>query len=278
MNRRSYLATVGAAAIAGRLSDPRAPGFRSSDDARTETPTVTGTYADQPDGPESYPVRLDEPTRDAATEYVEEFERVRTANALHRDDVEDLHASSRSVYDTAAFGGHLLLASGSGYANYADGTHADWGQAPALFFVGSDLTVRVADYDHRYFHCSEVYAADDPAENVADECEGTHGEYRAYNLHHERHGLSVTVTFLGEDGERNVLEREYDLGVLDGVKQSSVTRRRGTYRVTASLDDGATATYEWELQSAPTFGIAPVTVLVTPAGGVAVRRLPFQEI
>lgn len=238
----------------------------------------TGTYASQPSGPEPYPDRPGEMTRDAAIAYVAEFERVRTYNALHEADVEELSVDSRTAYDTAAHGGHHVLAAGSGYANYADGAHADWGQVPALYFVGPDLTVRVADYEDRYFHCSEVFAADDPAENFADECEGTHAEYRAYNLHAEPHDLSVTVSLVDDEQTQQVLEREYELGTTEGVQQGSVTRRRGTYRLTASLESGPTTTFRWELSSAPTYRDPPVTVLVTPAGGVTVRRPPFPEL
>lgn len=278
MNRRSYLATAGSVVLAGCLSDVRAPGTRPKTGTDARTPDQTGTYASQPAGPERYPDRPGELTRDAAVAYVEEFERVRTYNALHEADVEEIHADSRTVYDTAAHGGHHVLASGSGYANYADGVHADWGQSPALYFVGPSLTVRAADYDDHYFHCSEVFAADDPAENFADACEGDDATYRAYNLHPTPHSLSVTVSLLGDGSPTTVLERRYDLGTTDGLKQGSVTRRRGTYRLTASLDSGPATSYRWTIRSAPTYEDPPVTVLVTPAGAVTVRRPPFPEV
>lgn len=248
-----------------------------------ETPQATGTYADSPDGPEPYPERPDDLTPASVRRYVKSYEFARTTNVLHEPDVEELSVRSRAVYDTSGQGGHYALAACRGYANYADGVHADWGQLPALFFVGPQLTVRVEHLDDHYFDCNDVFAADDPEENIAGVCEGGTASYRVYNLHPEEHVVSVTVEFLGDGDLASALtstvalERTYRMGPATALRQESVTYRRGTYRLTAAIEGGPETTYQWELQHEPTHDDPPVSVVVTPVGGVAVRRPPFHE-
>jgi hypothetical protein len=242
-----------------------------------DTPQLTGTYADDPTGPAAYPNRPEDPTRETVTEYVQAFERARTENSLHASDVTDLSASARTHYDTAAHGGHYVLAMGSGYANYEDGTHADWGQLHALYFVAPDLTVRIEDRADYYFDCETVYAAEDTAENFAQQCEGTSAEYLLYNFRPEERQVTVTVEYLGENGTETALERTRAVAGTTALEQGSVTYRQGTYRVMATLDDGRAATYEWDLSLAPD-GSPTVTVLVTPVGGITVRPVPFDEL
>lgn len=287
-SRRQLLRSGGlclAGPFAGCLGDDAAYPPTGTADTTTASPTeslpdapkFTGTYADDPTGPAAYPDSPADLTRETVTEYVQAFERARTENALHASDVTDLSASARTHYDTAAHGGHYVLAMGSGYANYEDGTHADWGQLPALYFVAPDLTVRIEDRADHYFDCEEVYAADDPAENFAQGCEGTSAEYQLYNFRPEERRVTVTVEYLGGDETETALERTRTVAGTTALRQGSVTYRRGTYRVTATLDDGREATHEWDLSLAPD-GSPTVTVLVTPVGGITVRTVPFDGV
>ncbi|NHN40625.1 hypothetical protein G9C85_03100 [Halorubellus sp. JP-L1] len=250
------------------------------DTARETTREVTdsGTYADAPDGPESYPSRPSDPDRATAVEFVEAFEHARTYNSLHEDDVEDLSVSAKSQYDRAAHGGHYALATTTGYANYADGVHADWGQAPALYHVSADLVVRVGRYEDYYGDCEDVFASDDPSENFAEICEGGDAAFRAYNLHPDAHTVTVDVDYLDESGATDVLAEEYFVGTTDAVQQGSVTYRKGTYRITATLENGAHDSADWTLDREPTWDDPPLCVLVEPTGGLDIRRVPFQEL
>lgn len=250
----------------------------TSTETPVPTPAETGTYAVVPDGPKQYPDRPTSTDRDAALGFAREFERVHVHNSLHESDIEDLYADSTTAYDVEAHGGHYVLATGSGYANYADGVHADWGQAPAIYFVSPDLAVRAEDLDSRYFDCEEVFAAESPEENFAGTCSGDDASYRAYNLHPSTRTLTVTVDFLAGDEVVSVLQREYDLATGTGVLQESVTYRRGTYRVTASLPGGPSTTAEWTLESAPAYDDPPLTVIVTPVDDVRIRRPPFPAL
>lgn len=302
-DRRRFVQTAGGsllAFLAGCTS--AAPGGQSATETPTQTPTrtptATGTYGDLPTGPESYPDRPTDFTPETVRAYVHDVEHARTHNTLYEPDMTDISLQCQTASDRAAHGGYYAFASCSGYANYPE-AHADWGQAPAWYFVSPELTVRVSDYDSQYFHCTDVFASEDPGENFAEVCEGGDAAYRVYNMHTESHTVSVTVEFLGADGAnetketkettevketneaneagRTVLEREYTLAPTAGVEQGSVTYRSGTYRLTASLDE-LEATYWWELQSEPTYEDPPLVVLVTPAGGLTIRRVPFQRV
>jgi hypothetical protein len=285
-DRRTVLRASGVALLGGLAGCLETGALDGSSESPTDSPTLTprgtpaatGTYADAPSGPESYPDRPDELTRESVVEYVRTYEHARVTNLLHEPDVADLHVECTGVHDTAAHGGHYALAHCTGYANYEDGLHADWGQRPALFFVAPTLTVRIEDLEDHYFHCSEVFAADDSSENFAAVCEGGDAAYEAYNVHPEPQTLSVTVAFLGDGGSETVLERTYEMGPAGGLRQGSVTYRKGTYRVTAALADGPEATTGWTLRSEQTYEDQPLTVLVTPHGGLRFHRPPFPEV
>jgi hypothetical protein len=298
-SRRRLLAAVASSALAATTAgclgdaigtapstpDPGAaettPGDATDHDTVRETTravTESGTYADAPSGPEAYPSRPDEVDRAAAVAFVEAFEYARTYNSLHEDDVEELSVSVESHYDRAAHDGHYALATTTGYANYADGLHADWGQSPALYYASADLVVRVGRFEDFYGDCRDVFASDDPTENFAAICEGGDAAFRAYNLHPEAHTVSVDVDYLGEEGATDVLAEDYFLGTNDAIQQESVTYRKGTYRVSATLETGARASADWPLDREPTWEDPPLCVLVEPTGGLAIRRVPFHEL
>lgn len=243
----------------------------------TAMPTTTGTYASTPRGPSEYPDRPDEATTDAALTFAKAFERTRAYNMLHEQDVEEISVQGAAKSDRPAYGGHYVLATASGYANYADDLHADWGQLPALYFVSPDLVVRAGDYRDKYFDCSEVFASETSGENFATPCDGQWASYRVHNLHTELHELSVSVVYDPEGASTPVLEREYNVESTGGIQQESVTYRRGTYRVTAETPEGLSASRDWHLGGPPDQD-RPLTVLVTPAGSLRIRRVPFGSV
>ena len=291
--RRRLLQSVGAgllAAVAGCTSRPA--GDESSAEptvttTSTATPTPvplpTGTYASKPDGPSDYPDRPDELTRETVVEYAKAFEYARAKNSLHEPNIEESNVESDAVYDTASGGGHYVIAAADGYANYSDGVHADLGRSPTFYFLAPGLTVRIGDGASQYFDCTDVFAAEDPEKNFAEVCEGGDAAYRVYNFCPETRDLTVTVEFLGEDGEQTanptpVLEREYGLRGAFALQQGSVTYRRGVYRLTARLGNGTETASRWELFSEPTYEDPPVSVIIDTRGDLQVRRPPFPEL
>lgn len=240
--------------------------------------TASGTYADAPDGPKSYPDRPTDASKAPSVAFAEAFESARAYNSLHEPDAETVSTSASTHHHRAMHDGHYVLATASGYANYADGVHADWGQSPALYYVSPDLVVRTGRLEDYYSDCEDVFASDDPSENFAAICEGGDAAFRAYNMHPDGHTLSVTVDYLGEDGDERILEDEYFLGTNDAVEQGSVTYRKGTYRVTAALESGGRATHDWTLRTEPTYADPPLCVVVEPTSALTIRRIPFDEV
>ena len=119
----------------------------TSTSTRTPTP-ARGTYADAPEGPKSYPERPEEVTRKSALKYARAFETARTYNTLYEPDQEHISIDCTVKFDTATHGGQYIVAACTGWADYADEVHADWGQAPALYFIRPDLTVRAGEYQY----------------------------------------------------------------------------------------------------------------------------------
>lgn len=244
-------------------------------------------------GPADYPDRPDDLTRSTAKTYIRAIEHARVENRLRTygdRSVEDLSLTCRVVYDEHAHGGHYVLASCRGYANYDDGTHADWGHSPGFYFVAPGLTVGNARPENRRRDCENAFAAADSDENFATPCEGEAASFRVYSFCPEgadtaphAYDPKVTIEFLGADGtstgsSTTLLEDRYSVFPGRAVEQETVTYRRGTYRLTATLPNGAEARFRWPLFEEPSTDTPPVTVLVTPAGGVRIRRVPFPEI
>lgn len=285
--RRRLLAGAGsglAAALAGCLAsdDPESGDAETTTDTATttvESHTVSesGTIADDPPGPEPYPDRPTDGSRAAAVEFVEAFEYARTYNSLHEDDVEKISVDAVTHYDRADNDGHYVLARGSGYANYSDGAHADWGQATAFYYVEPSFAVRTGYYEDHYSDCEDVFASDDPDENFSTPCEEPPAGFRAYNLSPNARTLEVSVEYRGEV-TTEVFADQYFLGTIDAIEQESVTYRKGTYRVTARVEDGPTASADWELQREASYRDPPLCILVEPTGALTIRRVPFHEL
>lgn len=256
-------------------SDPPPAAESPTTDRTTRAITDAGTYADTVAGPEDYPSRPDDDGRSSAIEYAEAFEYARTYNSLHADDVEELSVSANARHVTAAHDGHYAIAAGSGYANYADDVHADWGQQPALFYVRNDLVVRVGDSEHHYDDCEEVYASDDPDGNFAQPCEGGDATMRLVNSHPDAHEIDVSITHLDAAGTPTIFADEYFLGTGFGATQESITYRKGIYRITATVDTGATATTEWEIDTEQAYDDPVPTIVIEPTGGLTIRRVRF---
>lgn len=245
----------------------------------TTTPTeASGTFADTPAGPEPYPDRPADPTREAVLSYVQTFEHAIVYNSLHEPDAETISVDCTAEYDVEADGGHYALATCTGYANYADDVHADWGQLPAVYYVSDDATIRVEELDDRYRHYTEVFASDDPDENVEQPGEGRWAGYRVYNMDTDHHELSVTVDFLGGFTPVEAFATEYALGPRAGILQESVTYRRGAYRITARLEDGTQATYRWTVTDDEDYGQFETSIFVTPTGGLTIREPAFDRL
>lgn len=244
----------------------------------TSTPPDARTYADVPAGPEQYPERPADPTPDAVRSYARSFEHAAAYNTLYEADAETVSVDCEAVHDGAADGGHYALATCTGFASYADGVHADWGQVPALYYVAGDLTVRVERLRDRHRSFEDVFAAENPAANVEQPGEGRSAGFRVYNLDTESHAVSVSVSFRGGPSPRPVFASEYHIDPAAGVLQGSVTYRRGEYRIEARVAGGGRTTARWTVEAGPGYGEQWTSVVVAPTGRVSVRRPAFGEL
>jgi hypothetical protein len=252
-------------------------------DTPTPAPLPERTVADPPDGPEPYPDRPERDTSDAAVAFARQFEYAQGYNLLHESDAETIsvNAQARHVRAVAA-GGHYVLGSRGGYANYADGVHADLGTTPRLYVVSPGYAVRVPRSEDRLRNCEEVDAADDASDNFAAECSGDDARYAVVNLAPETRELDVTVsrvetseTASRAGGGETVTDESYRLLPGRAVVFDGVTRRRGLYRLTVTAGDRET-TAEWDLRNGP--GERPPTVVSTPRRRLTVERFPDWPI
>ncbi|WP_158059034.1 hypothetical protein [Halorussus halophilus] len=288
-SRRSVLQTgsvLASAVVAGCTSSSTGDSTQTTSESRHSATTTrrpetvveeSGTYATTPSGPKQYPDRPAELTENAVASYVKQFEHAIVYNSLHESDAETVSADCTSVYEMAGHGGHYALATCTGSARYSDGVYADHGQLPSFYYVSDELTVRVEDLSDRYGNCENVFASENASENVEQPCEGRTAGYRVYNLDTETHTLSVTVEFLGDETPTEMFSAEYSLGSVSGILQESVTYRRGEYRITATLGSGVQTTSRWTVGGAG-YGRYETSLVVSPAGGVSIRKPPFASL
>jgi hypothetical protein len=238
----------------------------------------SGTFGETPDGPKSYPDRPDSLSPETISSYVREFEYARVYNSLYESDAETVSVDCTGMYDTAARGGHYALAACTGYANYADGVHADHGQRPAVYFVADGLTIRIERLDNRHRNYKDVFSAEEPGENVEQPGEGSSAGYRVYNMDTNAHELSVTVDFLGGLTPAEAFSTEYTLAPTSGILQDSVTYRRGEYRITADLANGSSTSTQWTVTKDEDYGRHKTSIIVDPAGELTIRKPPFGKV
>lgn len=240
----------------------------SSADASSET---TGTVA----GPLQPPDRPDELTPESVAAFVNRSEYVRTYNRSYEGMTRiDIACEARHTERTPA--GFYLIAACGGSASNAEMV-ADFGPTPVPYFVDETTTIRVGDLDARSRSVTETYAAADPEENVNPPNQSAAG-FRVYNFADRTHDLSVDVTYLNASRPERVLSTAYELRPRRGVRQERVTVRRGTYRIEARLDDGATATYRWTVDGSLGYSWAETAIYVTPDGELFVVELPIHEL
>lgn len=280
-SRRTFL-RAGSLAIgtivAGCATTTPADTDRTTTTRPAATIDDTGTYATAPDGPEDYPDRPEELGRSSVTAYTRSYEHARVYNSLHESDAETVSVHCEATYDTAADGGHYALATCGGYADYADGIHADHGQLPAVYFVSDGLTVRVEEVPLQVRNFEEVFASNDPGENVQQPGEGSPTGYRVYNVDPSEHVLSVAVEFLGGDDPVEVFSTEHRLPAASGLQQGSVTFRAGEYRIAARLDEGRRTSARWTVEAGEAYRRRYTSIVVAPTGRLSIRRPAFDEL
>lgn len=260
MNRRAYLAAIGATVVAG-CNGESDRGYEPVSETTAETATATtATTKSMPSPPE-------EPTANEARTFVATHEERYVLAELVGDgyavsvDVEP--ATVRVFRETGE--GYYLLSSCRGSAESSSGSGSMVRNASSIVhFVGPGVHKRIP---HNRYACPKSGSAT-TAEGDAD---APPARLQIYDLRSEidydrpeSGGLGVDVRVERESGE-TVLDRSYRTS-LPLTVQSRVVARPGQYALTATLESGEYAEYDWDLttpSTPPWWGLA---VFVTPDG------------
>lgn len=280
MKRRAFLASTlaGTGALAG------CGGRSETDRERTRTPrptpppdvvTETAKAVPEPSGVDS---------TEAATAFVTEHESRYVHNELvdgfggdrAATDITVELASAAVVHTTEQ--GYYLLSTCSGSAEYysADGSSgAGRNAASVAHFVGGDTHHRVP---------FNFYSCESPGVPTPTERESGPplARLQLYDFqtppdyeNPDEGGHTVDLTVRDDDGEA-VLDRSYQTSLPLSV-QPRVTDEPGAYTISAALDDGTTAKYDWAPSGPEDPSWWAVAVIVTNAGGLTVQRLYPNE-
>lgn len=284
MRRRALLSTFGTALLAGCNSDGSNTPFARS--RATSTPTYAGTVLTEP---KPVPEPPETVTPGSAERFVREYERAVVYNELlpgHSGEsdagvevrpdgcagaksitVEDpttrvLLADGPGVFVAAAVSGHVERACpGSGTSG---GTR---NRNFVTHYVGPDRHVTVP---YNFYGCdgrAEPYAGSGVGENVPLDADDDGRRERApakiqlYDFHPDDHAVAVWLTHV-DSGDR-VLAETYETG-LPLTVVANLAVRTGTYRLTASLDDGTNVTREFDLAGPTAATWHGICVYLTP--------------
>lgn len=282
MHRRTFLATLGSAALAGCGGRGGLPSTERDTDPLTPPPNVT-VYTDARPSPEV----PSSPDAESAREFVAAHEEALVYNELvgavdrpvevsgtdYPTSVEVEPATTQVVHEDDA--GVYVLSSCSGEAEYycedrdpngGCGRGAGRNAHAVTHFVGDGEHVRVP---YNWYACEasdEPYAGDGSSENVALDDRQRAARLNLYDLSGWEPTVDVTVTHR-ESGDV-ALERTYEPSLALTV-QPDVTRRKGTYDVAVDVA-GAVASGEWTVESPDDPTWTGLCAYVTPVGEPAV--------
>jgi hypothetical protein len=225
--------------------------------------------------PFQHPEKPADLTRDSVLEFVKRTEYVRTYNR-HREGMTEISVDCESNVTKRTENGFYVVAACSGWAS-SDTVEADFGTTGVPYFVNGSETIRTHRVGGRHRPTDEIYAADDPAENVNPPNQSAAG-FRVYNFADRNRTVSVTVTYLNETEIERVLSADYELEPAAGILQDDVTVRRGAYRIEARLENGETVTHRWPIDGSRGYSWDETAILVTPTGEVMVVELPIFDL
>lgn len=294
MRRRALLATLATTPLAGCSA--------IFGDSPNDGPATTPTHV-VPRTPVPTPERpADLADDEAVAAYLREHEHATVHNRAVNGDrtVTSVQISCQGATSAHADGGVVGFAVCTGAIQYADGSHADLGRVPSAYYVAPDRTVRIDGFGARAVRersPRDVFAAEDPVDNVAPADGRTRGLY-VQNFDDAERRVTVSIDYLGSEPDRGsgtpttAFERTYRLGPRSMGLQRDVAVRRGEYRVAVRLggdgagdadgdaaadpdgaattpsDDHATATHRWRIDGRS--GRVGAAVAVTPSPAVTV--------
>ena len=214
-------------------------------------------------------------TSENVAEFVRRTEYVRTYNR-HREGSENISLTCEANLTEETENGFFVVAGCGGWTSTGAAV-GDFSSPSIPYFVNETETIRTPRVDSHYRPTDEIYADDDPAENVNPPNQSAAG-FRVYNFADRRRNVSVTVTYLNESEPEQVLSTDYELEPASGIEQDDVTVRRGAYRIEVRLETGKTLTHRWTVDGSRGYSWAETAILVTPTGEVMVVELPIFDL
>ena len=239
------------------------------------------------------PERPADPTPESVAAYVADYEEVRVHNRHAREGATEVTVDAVATFDHASGGDHFATAQHAGtvYEEHdGDRTVGELYGRPVPYLVAPDRTLRMPVTRRR--------VAPDASDRPPDETASPPLGVRLCNVTDEPREFAVTVVrrSVGEESDAATADATAsDAAVVTGeegdlvcsttaaldpesaVELLAITDVRGSYRVTASMeDDGVTGQGRIEV-GLPSADRAPNVDVVVDEGGVSAWHLPSFE-
>ncbi|WP_435074495.1 hypothetical protein [Halorubrum sp. HHNYT27] len=223
------------------------------------------------------PKRPTDPTPESVAAYVAEYEEVRAHNRHARAGATEVTVEAVATFDHAAGGDSFATAQHAGTASYddeGDRTIDEVTGRPVPYLVASDRTLRMPVERRRV----GTDASDRPSNETTSPPLGV----RLCNVSDEPREFAVTV--IRRDAEQShdadggaVLSTAVGLGPERALELLAITDVRGTYRVTASMEDGGVTGQGRIDVGLPSADRGPNVDVIVDDGGVSAWHLPSFE-
>ena len=213
----------------------------------------------------SYPETPSELTNESVAEYARQYERTATYREVKKLDNRVNLTCNATVEDRTDEG--FYARAGCAVTTRSNGGVGSGGPGIGrAYFVNDSETVRVAPERVSDRSYAALYNGSKRSENLV-----SGPGLRVVNFDTERHVAKIGLTYLDGSSPESAFEEEYKVSAESGVEQSTVTLRKGTYRLRVELDDGTAASYRWSVTRETDLATAHVTrsgeiALRTPSG------------
>lgn len=234
-----------------------------------------------------FPDRPDEFTPETVTEYVAEYEEVRTHNAHVESGAVDVSVTAVATFDHAAVDDHYATAQHAGTVSHEDGSGGrsvgELAGDPTPYLVTPARTLRM-DVSRRRVDAEDRAYLDDA---TTDQPLGV----RTCNVTDDPRELSITVVrrevapdnesdLSAESGGREtdaVVETPVTVEPESALELRGITDVRGSYRVTARMAENG-VTSEGRIEAGlPSTDRGPNVDVVVDDDGISTRHLPSFE-
>ena len=209
--------------------------------------------------PEALPEKPGTLTAENVVGYVGDYEHAEVYRARDPPEDRDFHLDCPAALDRQMERAFYVVARCTGGFTEPDGSSGSFGGSWSFYLIDETSTIRI------------------PTEGgaVTDASPGATGAFYVANFDDGDHAVGVEVRSADAGDGEATLDRRYDVGAGEGLSRSHVATP-GEYVLIASLEDGTTARYAWNL-SADLAARRTPAIYVTPGGDLVVRPVPEPE-